>query len=76
MDKEVVIYIYIYIMEYYLPTKRNGFESVLVRWMNITRACYTAWSKKEENTYRKLAHTHIYRESRKMVLMNLFAGWK
>ena len=37
MDKEVVryIYIYIYIVEYYLVIKRNTFESVLMRWMNL-----------------------------------------
>ena len=26
---------YIYTMEYYSGIKRNGFESVLVRWMNL-----------------------------------------
>ena len=26
---------YIYIMEYYSATKRNAFESVLMRWMNL-----------------------------------------
>ena len=26
---------YIYTMEYYLAIKRNAFESVLVRWMNL-----------------------------------------
>ena len=26
---------YIYIMEYYSAIKRNGFESVLVRWMDL-----------------------------------------
>ena len=26
---------YIYTMEYYSAIKRNGFESVIVRWMNL-----------------------------------------
>ena len=26
---------YIYTMEYYSTTKRNAFESVLMRWMNL-----------------------------------------
>ena len=26
---------YIHTMEYYLPIKRNAFESVLMRWMNV-----------------------------------------
>ena len=33
MDKEVVVYIYT--MEYYSVIKRNAFESVLMRWMNL-----------------------------------------
>ena len=32
MDKEVW---YIYTMEYYSAIKRNAFESVLMRWMNL-----------------------------------------
>ena len=32
MNKEVV---YIYTMEYYSAIKRNAFESVLMRWMNL-----------------------------------------
>ena len=37
------------------------------------RACYTEWSKPErENKFCRL--THIYIESIKIMLMNLFAG--
>ena len=32
MDKEVVV---IYTMEYYSTIKRNAFESVLMRWINL-----------------------------------------
>ena len=33
MDKEVVVHTYT--MEYYSTIKRNTFESVLMRWMNL-----------------------------------------
>ena len=32
MNEEVVV---IYTMEYYSAIKRNAFESVLIRWMNL-----------------------------------------
>ena len=36
MDREADIYIYIsHTMEYYSAIKRNAFQSVLMRWMNI-----------------------------------------
>ena len=38
---------YIYAMEYYSAIKRNEFESVLVRWMNLEPVCYTQWSMSE-----------------------------
>ena len=34
-DKWIKKLWYIYTMEYYLAIKRNEFESVLVRWMNL-----------------------------------------
>ena len=34
-DKWVKKIWYIYTMEYYSAIKRNGFESVVVRWMNL-----------------------------------------
>ena len=33
MDKEAVVHIYT--LEYYSAIKRNAFESVLMRWMNL-----------------------------------------
>ena len=39
MDKEVVVYIYT--MEYYSVIKRNAFELVLMRWMNLEPNNYT-----------------------------------
>ena len=63
---------YIYKMEYYSAIKRTIFESVLMRWMNLEPILQCEVSQKEN--YQYLIVTHIYRESRKMVLMNLFAG--
>ena len=58
---------YIYTMEYYSATKKNKFESVLLRWMNLAPV-YIEWSK------RKIyINAHIW-NLEKIVLMNLFAG--
>ena len=43
-------------MEYYSDTKRNAFESVLVRWMNLEPVIQSEESEKEKqisyiNTY-------------------------
>ena len=59
-------------MEYYSAIKRNGFESVLKRWMNIQHIIQSEVSQKEEDKYHIL--TYIYIESRKIVLKNLFIG--
>ena len=45
-------------MEYYSAIKRNIFESVLMRWMNLEPIQSEA-SQKEKDKYRIL--THIYR---------------
>ena len=47
-----------------------------MRWMNLEPIMQSEVSQKEEDKYHIL--THIYVGSRKMVLMNLFAGqwWK
>ena len=67
---------YIYTMEYYSAIKRNKFESVVVRWMNLEPFIQSEVSQKEKSKYCILTHTHthMYVESRKMVLINLFAG--
>ena len=59
-------------MEYYSAIKRNTFESVLTRWMNLEPIIHSEVSQKEKDKYHIL--THIYTESRKMVLKNLFTG--
>ena len=45
-------------MEYYLAIKRNTFESVLMRWMNVEPMLQSEVSQKEKDKYRIL--THIY----------------
>ena len=50
---------YIYTMEYYSVIKRNAFESVLMRWMNLESIIQSEVSQKEKGKYCIL--THIYR---------------
>ena len=45
-------------MEYYSDIKRNAFESVLMRWMNLEPITQSEVSQKEKYTYHIL--THIY----------------
>ena len=60
---------YIYAMEYYSVIKRNVFESVLMRWMNLEPIIQNEVSQKDK--YSILTHTYI--EFRKMVTMTLYA---
>ena len=50
---------YIYTMEYFSAIKRNVFESVLMRWMNLSPIIHREVSQKEKNKYHTLMH--IYR---------------
>ena len=50
---------YIYTMEYYSAIKRDAFESVLMRWMNLEPITQSEVSQKEKDKYRILMH--IYR---------------
>ena len=68
MDKEVVVHIHNGIL---LSHKRNTFESVLMRWMNLEPIMQSEVSQKVKNKHCILT---IYLESRKMVLKNLFTG--
>ena len=45
-------------MEYYSAMKRNTFESVLMRWMNLEPIIQSEVSQKDKNKYHVL--THIY----------------
>ena len=49
---------YIYTMEYYSAIKKNTFESVLMRWMNLESIIQSEVSQKEKDKYHIL--THIY----------------
>ena len=48
----------IYTVEYYSAIKRNTFESVLIRWMNLEPIIQSEVSQKEKDKYCIL--THIY----------------
>ena len=41
-------------MEYYLPIKRNAFESVLMRWINLEPIIQSEVSQKEKYKYHLL----------------------
>ena len=51
---------YIYTMEYYSAIKRNIFESVFMRWMNLEPIIQREVSQKEKSNYWVL--THISRD--------------
>ena len=46
---------YIYTMEYYSAIKRNTFESVLMRWMNLEPVIQSEVSQKEKDKYHILS---------------------
>ena len=45
-------------MKYYSAMKRNKYESVLLRWMNLETVIQSEVSKKDKNKYSILMHTH------------------
>ena len=45
-------------MEYYSATKRNTFESVLTRWMNLEPIIQSEVSQKEKDKYHMLKHIY------------------
>ena len=47
-----------YTMEYYSATKRNAFDSVLMRWLDLEPTTQSEVSQKEKDKYHIL--THIY----------------
>ena len=49
---------YIYTMEYYSALKRNTFESVLMRWMNLEPIIQSEVSHKEKDKYHILMHIY------------------
>ena len=57
MDKEVVIHMNSGIL---LSHKKDAFESVLIRQMNLEPIIQTEVSQKEKDKYRILTHIYIY----------------
>ena len=57
-DEWIKKFWHIYTMEYYSAIKRNTFESVLMRWMNLKPIIQSDVSQKEKDKYHIL--THIY----------------
>ena len=49
---------YIYTTEYYSATKRNTFESVLIRWMKLKPIIQSEISQKEKHKYCMLRHIY------------------
>ena len=49
---------YINAVEYYVVIKRNTFESVLTRWMNLEPIIQSEVSQKEKDKYRILVHIY------------------
>ena len=49
---------YIYTMEYYSAIKRNTFESVLMRWMNLELTIQSEVSQKKNDKYHIPMHIH------------------
>ena len=49
---------YVYTMEYYSSIKRNAFESVLMRWMNLEPIIQSEVSQKEKDRYCILMHIY------------------
>ena len=47
---------YIYTMEYYSAIKRNAFESILMRWMNLEPIIQSEVSQKQKDIYCMLMH--------------------
>ena len=49
---------YIYTMEYYSVIKRNAFDSVLMRWMNLEPIKQSEVNQKEKDKYAILMHVY------------------
>ena len=49
---------YIYAIEHYSAIKRNAFESVLMRWINLEPIIQSEVIQKEKNQYRILMHMY------------------
>ena len=63
IDEWIRKFWYLYRMEYYSAIKRNAFESVLMRWMNLEAIIQSEVSQKKKDKYLDSVYilTHIYR---------------
>ena len=59
-DKWIKKLWYIYTMEYYSAIKRNAFESVLMRWMNLEPILQSEVSQKKKDKYHILTYIYIW----------------
>ena len=50
-DEGIKKFWYIYTVEYYSAIKRNAFESVLIKWMNLEPIIQSEVSQKEKDKY-------------------------
>ena len=55
MDKKVLV---LYTMDYYSAIKKNTFESVLMRWMELEPIIQSEVSQKEKQQYSILMHIY------------------
>ena len=63
---------YIYTKMYYSAIKKNAFESVLMRCMELKPIIQSEISQKGKYQYSILMHIYIYIEFKKMVTMTLY----
>ena len=57
-DEWIKKFWYIYTMEYYSALKRNAFESVMMRWMNLELIIQSELSQKEKDEYHITMHIY------------------
>ena len=62
---------YIHTMEYYSATKRNAFDSVLMRWMKLEPITQSEVSQKKKDKCCILMHIYIYALIPYMYIWNL-----
>ena len=55
-DEWIKKFWYAYTIEYYSTIKRNTFESVLMRWMNLESIIQSEVNQKEKDKHRILTH--------------------
>ena len=59
VDKWIKKLWYISTIEYYSAIKRNTFESILMRWMNLEPIIQSEISQKEKDKYHILTHNGL-----------------